>query len=512
MHMPRRSERTVNDTRPRLLIFIVAYNAEKTIRSVLTRIPTTLGEEYETEVLIIDDSSRDGTFEEGHEVKREQQIPYPIHILHNPINQGYGGNQKIGYQYAIENGFDFVALVHGDGQYAPERLPELVAPLRDGEVGAVFGSRMMTRGSALKGGMPLYKFVGNKILTWYENRMLRTSLSEFHSGYRVYRVDALRRIPFHLNTRDFHFDTEIIVQLVIARIPILELPIPTYYGDEISHVNGLAYAWHVTVATTKARLQELSLFYDRKFDCAPAPAVHAHYALKLGFTSSHTMALDAVRPGERVIDLGCAGGLFGAQLRAARGCHVTGVDVAPPAEGVVLDRFVEHDLDRGPPDLDYDQADVVLLLDVIEHLKSPEHFVAELAQRLSPSTRLVVTTGNVAFGITRLMLLFGEFNYGKRGILDLTHSRLFTFKSLRALFEQAGYRVLRVRGVPAPFPLAAGDNALGAALLGFNKALIRVSKGFFSYQMFFELRAYPSLPRLLVSATESARRRTTAAS
>ncbi|MDH5537640.1 MAG: bifunctional glycosyltransferase/class I SAM-dependent methyltransferase, partial [Betaproteobacteria bacterium] len=468
--MPRQSERTVSDARPRLLIFVVAYNAEKTIRSVLTRIPTKLGEEYETEILIIDDSSRDGTFEEGHEVKRGQQIPYPIHILHNPINQGYGGNQKIGYQYAIENGFDFVALVHGDGQYAPERLPGLVAPLRDGEVGAVFGSRMMTRGGALKGGMPLYKFVGNKILTWYENRMLRTSLSEFHSGYRVYRVDALQRIPFHLNTRDFHFDTEIIIQLVIARIPILELPIPTYYGDEISHVNGLAYAWHVTVATTKASLQELSLFYDRKFDCAPAPAVHAHYALKLGFTSSHTMALDAVRPGERVIDLGCAGGLFGAQLRATRGCHVTGVDVAPPAEGVVLDRFVEHDLDRGPPDLDYDQADVVLLLDVIEHLKSPEHFVAELAQRLSPSTRLVVTTGNVAFGITRLMLLFGEFNYGKRGILDLTHSRLFTFKSLRALFEQAGYRVLRVRGVPAPFPLAAGNNALGAALLGLNKA------------------------------------------
>jgi 2-polyprenyl-3-methyl-5-hydroxy-6-metoxy-1,4-benzoquinol methylase len=493
--------------RSRLLIFIVAYNAEKTIRSVLTRIPATLGEEYETEILIIDDSSRDGTFEEGHEVKREQRIPYPIHILHNPVNQGYGGNQKIGYQYAIESGFDFVALVHGDGQYAPERLPELVAPLRDGHVGAVFGSRMMTRGGALKGGMPHYKFVGNKILTWYENRMLRTSLSEFHSGYRVYRVDALRRIPFHLNTRDFHFDTEIIVQLVIARIPILELPIPTYYGDEISHVNGLAYAWHVTVATTKARLQELSLFYDRRFDCAPAPEVHAHYGLKLGFTSSHTMALDAVRPGERVIDLGCAGGLFGAQLRAAKGCHVTGADVAPPAEGVVLDRFVEHDLDRGPPDLDYEDTDAVLLLDVIEHLKSPERFVAELAAKLSPGTRLIVTTGNVAFGITRLMLLFGEFNYGKRGILDLTHSRLFTFKSLRALFEQAGYEVLRVRGVPAPFPLATGDNALGDALLGLNKALIHVSKGFFSYQMFFELRAYPSLSRLLRDAHHSARDR-----
>jgi 2-polyprenyl-3-methyl-5-hydroxy-6-metoxy-1,4-benzoquinol methylase len=359
--------------------------------------------------------------------------------------------------------------------------------------------------------MPLYKFVGNKVLTWLENRLLRTSLSEFHSGYRVYSVDALRRIPFHLNTRDFHFDTEIIIQLVVARIPILELPIPTYYGDEICHVNGLGYAWQVSKAAIKSRLQEMSLFYDRKFDCAPAPAANAHYALKLGFASSHTMALEAVKPGERVIDLGCAGGYFGAQLRAARSCHVTGVDVEPPAAGVTLDRFVRHDLDDGPPELDYEQADVVLMLDVIEHLRSPERFVAELQRKLPPTARLIVTTGNVAFAVTRLMLLLGQFNYGKRGILDLTHTRLFTFASLRALFEQAGYEVLRTRGIPAPFPLAAGDNVLGRSLLALNKALIGVSRGFFAYQAYFELRANPSLQQLLSAARRSARDRLAAA-
>jgi 2-polyprenyl-3-methyl-5-hydroxy-6-metoxy-1,4-benzoquinol methylase len=494
----------MNAVRPRLLVFIVAYNAEKTIRSVLTRIPPSLGETHEVEILIIDDSSKDGTFERGHEVKREQLVPFPIHVLHNPVNQGYGGNQKIGYQYAIENGFDIVALVHGDGQYAPECLPELVRPFAESDVGAVFGSRMMTRGGALKGGMPLYKFVGNKILTWFENKMLRTSLSEFHSGYRVYRVDALRRIPFHLNTRDFHFDTEIIVQLVIARLPILELAIPTYYGDEISHVNGLAYAWQVTVATATARLQELSLFYDRKFDCAPAAAANAHYALKLGFASSHTLALAAVKEGERVIDLGCAGGYFGAHLRASRGCHVTGIDVEPPAAGVVLDEFIQHDLNAGPPALDYRAADTVVFLDVIEHLHAPEKFVEALAQKLHARTRLVVTTGNVAFIVTRLMLLLGGFNYGKRGILDMTHTRLYTFASLRALFEQAGFEVVRVRGIPAPFPLATGDNSLGRLLLAVNGFLIRISKGLFSYQVYYELRANPTLSSLLENAKDSA--------
>jgi glycosyltransferase involved in cell wall biosynthesis len=124
-------------------------------------------------------------------------------VLYNPVNQGYGGNQKIGYHYAIENGFDFVALLHGDGQYAPEMLGALTEPLRQGEADAVFGSRMLVRGDALKGGMPLYKFLGNRILTSVQNRLLGTKLSEFHSGYRVYRVSAIKALPFDRNSNVF---------------------------------------------------------------------------------------------------------------------------------------------------------------------------------------------------------------------------------------------------------------------------------------------------------------------
>src|SRR5262249_7816313 len=152
---------------------------------------------------------------------------------------------KIGFHYAIRQGFDIVALVHGDGQYAPERLPDLLGPLVSGDADAVFGSRMMSGSNALKGGMPLYKYVGNKILTSIQNRLLHSNLSEFHSGYRLYSVAALRRIPFDRNTNDFHFDTEIIIQFFRAGLRIQELPIPTYYGDEICHVNGMRYAGQV---------------------------------------------------------------------------------------------------------------------------------------------------------------------------------------------------------------------------------------------------------------------------
>jgi len=490
--------------RQRLLVFIVAYNAESTIERVLTRIPASLATDFDIEVLVIDDSSQDRTFERGELARRAGALPFALHVLFNPVNQGYGGNQKIGFHYAIERGFDFVALVHGDGQYAPERLPELMLPLKEGQADAVFGSRMMTKGGALSGGMPLYKFVGNKILTWFQNRLLRTDLSEFHSGYRVYSVAALKEIPFDLNTNVFHFDTEIIIQLVIAGKRIREAPIPTYYGDEICHVDGLRYAWDVFVATTKARMQELSLFYDRKYDCAPSGAGHAQYASKLSFESPHAAAAALVKRGNRVLDLGCAGGYLSTEL-TRRGASVVAVDMFPLAEETQVERFICHDLNLPLP-LDASEFDCVLALDVIEHLHSPESFVDHLRASLAqnPKARVIASTGNVGFLIPRLMLLLGQFNYGKRGILDLTHTRLFTLGSFQRLFSQSGFDILEVRGIPAPFPHALGDSWFSRMLLAVNHMLIRVSRSLFSYQIMLVVKPRPTLALLLQDAIDSA--------
>jgi len=495
--------------KPRVLIFVVAYNAESTIGSVLSRVPTSLCVDYDVEVLIIDDASRDRTFETGHKARAEGLLRFALHVLFNPVNQGYGGNQKIGYHYAIQNGFDFVALVHGDGQYAPEALPELLRPLAEGQADAVFGSRMLTRGAALRGGMPRYKFIGNKILTWFENKLLRTTLSEFHSGYRIYSVDALKRVPFDRNTNDFHFDTEIITQFVIAKLRIKELSIPTYYGDEICHVNGLKYARNVVVAVMKARAQELGIFYDRKYDCAPKADGNAHYTIKLGYDSPHSATLERVNTGARVLDLGCAGGYVGSLLRREKKCHVTGVDLVPLGADVVLDQFIRYDLNEGVPAVPMQNYDYVLLLDVIEHLAAPEQFVDDLrdAMRRGGRARVIVSTGNIAFIATRLMLLLGQFNYGKRGILDLTHKRLFTFASLRRLFEQGGFYVVDTSGISAPFPLAMGDTRVSRALLAVNRFMIRLFRGAFSYQIFMVAEVRPSLENLLkLAVTESANR------
>jgi 2-polyprenyl-3-methyl-5-hydroxy-6-metoxy-1,4-benzoquinol methylase len=499
------------ERRPRLLIFVVAYDAEKTIESVLARIPAELNESYETEVLTIDDSSRDATFERASDVGRSSSLPFPLHVLFNPVNQGYGGNQKVGFQYAIEHDFDIVALLHGDGQYAPESLPELTRPVAAGEADAVLGSRMLTDGGALRGGMPLYKFVGNKILTRFQNAVLGSSLSEFHSGYRVYSVAALRQVPFDLNTNDFHFDTEILIQLLSAGFRIEEVPIPTYYGDEICHVDGLRYAADVVTTTLNARVQSLGLLYHPRYE-TEAPG-HDRYELKLDYPSPHTYALDVVKPGSRVLDLGCAGGWFGAELRR-RGCYVVGVDLVPLADGVELDEFHLWNLDDGLPDVAVEEFDYVLMLDVVEHLRDPEAFLRELYRRaaLAPRLKLVLSTGNIAFAATRLLLLLGQFNYGRRGILDMTHTRLFTFAALRRLFDGAGFRTLELKGVPAPFPLALGPGPAARALLRANLAAIDIAKRLFSYQIFVVGEPRRSLERLLQDAHVTAEQRSRASS
>jgi glycosyltransferase involved in cell wall biosynthesis len=469
--------------RKKVLIFIVAYNAETTIATVLRRIPPEIFS-YDYEILIIDDQSADRTFEISLECRRSN--PHlNITVLYNPDNQRYGGNQKIGYQYAIDNGFDVVALLHGDGQYAPEMLETLIRPVYEGKADAVFGTRMAKGHSALAGGMPLYKFVGNKILTFIQNRLLRMHLSEFHSGYRVYSVAALASLPFQYNTNDFHFDTEIIIQLKFSGCRILEIPIPTYYGDEVCHVNGLFYAWNVLKVTLAARLHQMNIFFKRQFDIyRPAE----RYPFKTGYTSSHTLAIDRVPPGSTVLDIGCGLGYVGRELEQ-KGCDVQGIDSARDMGSPLIDKFAYVDLETDDVPFSADDFDYILLLDVIEHLDQPAqyHLMDQLrnsASRKKPT--LVLTTPNIAFIVIRLLLLFGQFNYGRRGILDLTHRHLFTFRSLRRFLTAAGYKVLRWRGVPAPFQLALGDNLLSRLLAGINHLLIKVFWGLFSYQIYVE--------------------------
>ncbi|MCI5065281.1 bifunctional glycosyltransferase/class I SAM-dependent methyltransferase [bacterium] len=497
----------------RILIFIVAYNAEKTLNWVLDRIPRELLTP-ENGILVIDDSSKDETFEVG---LSYEKLPEGIEltVLRTPINQGYGGNQKLGYRYAIEKGFDAVVLLHGDGQYPPELIDEITSPILRGEADAVFGSRMMKSGEALKGGMPLYKYVGNRILSTFQNWWLNADLSEFHSGFRAYSVRALSEVPFENNTSDFHFDTEIIIQFLQKSFRIHEIPIPTYYGDEICHVDGMKYAWDVVKATLFSKIQNLGLFYQRKFDVGVNFRKHP-YEAKLDFISSHSLAADSVKESEvrgtRVLDLGCGEGVVARELQRS-GCEVTAVDRDPqPEVAAEVSSFLRHDLNalkREDP-LPADRYDVILLLDILEHLENPEDFLDRLRESFGHHTpRVIITTGNIGYFLLRFAHLIGQFNYGPRGILDIGHRRLFTFRNLQLLLEESGYVVDKVHGIPAPYPLVLGRNPFSRLLLSTSRTCIAIWKSFFSYQIYIEAKMTPSVQGMLsqmVTATEERRR------
>jgi 2-polyprenyl-3-methyl-5-hydroxy-6-metoxy-1,4-benzoquinol methylase len=433
-------------SRTRVGIFIVAFHAEHFIESVLARIPSALVDLF-VEILVIDDSSADATFPAARGAGERLGLKN-LRVLRTPFNRGYGGNQKLGYLHAIRRDLDYVILLHGDGQYAPEYLPQMIRAFGDGRADVVIGSRMMYRKGALRGGMPLYKWIGNQVLTFIENTALGSNLSEFHSGYRAYKVEALRSIPFQLNSNDFHFDTEVLVQLIRTGRTIVEVPVPTFYGDEICHVNGMKYALNCVKAVAKARIAEVGLLYEPQFDFGVFD--ESGYRIKSAPNTLHRRILsERWDPSSQVVDLGANRGHLSAEI-AEKVAHVTAVGLEKPeeagrAEAMALDLDGDFDLVLGRR-----QYDIVLALDVIEHLRRPEDGIRKIAAILKPGGLLYASTANIAYLPMRAALLVGQFNYGKRGILDLTHTRLFTTYSFKRLLTNGGFAIREVQGFGPP--------------------------------------------------------------
>jgi glycosyltransferase involved in cell wall biosynthesis len=469
----------------RIGVLIVAYNAASTLASVLDRLPRPFRSRVD-HVLICDDASEDGTYTVG--LGYQAIADMPITVIRHAENLGYGGNQKAGYRWALDHQLDVVVLLHGDGQYAPEVIEQLIEPLEDGRADAVFGSRLMKPGAARSGGMPMYKYLGNRILSRYENNMAGMNLTEWHSGYRAYRVDALSDIPFERNSDGFDFDTEIIVQLHEAGKRIVEVPIPTYYGDEICHVNGLHYAKDVVADVTKYRLHKLGL------GSGEMAFASDEYELKLSPHASHGRLLSWIRerPAGVVLDVGCADGRFGSLLRDA-GHRVVGVDRVKHVDvGDRLDTFVEADLNEGLPPEVGSGFDLIVAADVLEHAIDPAHLLEQLGARLVPDGVVFVSVPNFAHWYPRTRVAIGRFDYDRRGILDAGHIRFFTRRSFERLVEKAGFEVVRrsVVGLPIEALERGGHRPSGLArfVAAVDRKAADVWPTMFGYQFLYELR------------------------
>jgi glycosyltransferase involved in cell wall biosynthesis len=211
----------------KIAIFIPAYQVSKTITSVIDRIPKKIYNSVE-EIYVFDNCSTDDTYKVVINYKKKKNLS-KLNVFRNNKNLGYGGTQIKAYKYAISKNYDIVVMLHADGQYPPEMIGKLLQPLLKGEADMVFGSRI--NGNPLEGNMPYYKYVGNRFLTILENAVFGLHLTEYHSGFRAYRVNALKKVPFEFCNIDYSFDTDIIVQFKIANLIIKEITIPTHYDE-----------------------------------------------------------------------------------------------------------------------------------------------------------------------------------------------------------------------------------------------------------------------------------------
>jgi glycosyltransferase involved in cell wall biosynthesis len=240
-----------------IVVVMPARNAARTLERTVSGIP----KEWVDEIILVDDKSTDNTVDVARDL--------PINVIWHPHNVGYGGNQKTCYLQALQRDADIVVMLHPDGQYEPTLIPQMVTPILRGEADLVLGSRLAEPGMARAGGMPLYKYMANRALTAVENRLLGTSLSEMHTGYRAYSRGLLLQVPFLRNALDFSFDSEMLMQSVHLGFRVAEVPARTRYFADASSISlrsSVVYGVKTLWAGARLVLHRNGILRSRKFE------------------------------------------------------------------------------------------------------------------------------------------------------------------------------------------------------------------------------------------------------
>jgi glycosyltransferase involved in cell wall biosynthesis len=209
----------------KVIAVMPAYNASKTLEKTIKDIPKNVVDE----IILVDDFSSDDTTAKAKKLG--------LTVVTHPQNRGYGGNQKTCYTLALSNEADIVVMIHPDYQYDSSLTKEMVEPIINGRFDIMLGSRIRTRAEALAGGMPLYKYVGNRFLTFIENMFLGQNLSEYHTGFRAFHRSVLEKLPFHTYSDDFVFDSQVLFGAIASKARIGEVAVPVRYFEEASSIN-----------------------------------------------------------------------------------------------------------------------------------------------------------------------------------------------------------------------------------------------------------------------------------
>ncbi len=387
--------------------------------------------------------------------------PNSEHNIHIPLHSTTGFSFKLSIEYALKVGFDWILPIQC------QDLPTLIQnfgaclqclPTLDEAEKILIGYRTKHQTSVL-----------------FQKRFWKKSIDDFYSPIKIFRTNWFKNIPFQYN-EEKDFRDELTIQILLSKVLFATLPIES----DISVVHTVS--GRVRKLFWEAQYHVWGVFYKNKFDCV---IDNQQYSLKLGYASSHTYVIDAVKDGSKVVDIGA--GPYGiSPYLLDKSCDVTTIDMFDIPEQFKKVKHIIANLNE-TFDIPLEEYDYILFLDIIEHLLNPETFLAKVSEQFGhKKQKLILTTGNIAFFPLRLMLGMGYFNYGKSGILDKTHTRLFTFKTFKKLLQDSNLKITKIRGIPAPFPKALGNNFISKFLLWVNLSLIQISKGGFSYQIYVE--------------------------
>lgn len=407
-----------------------------------------------------------------------------LQIHRSAGDHGYGGARKAAFDYALRSGLQFAIVMRSDGRHPPEVLPQLLhAAMIEGDE-LVIAARRRFRGSRQRGSSLLLD-LAQAAACWLQNRILGIRRRDHASGYRLYSVRALAAIPFQLAHDDHSFDVDLTIQHRALGLSGAEVATCSDWREGDTSGGEALDALRACARAVEYRLHQLHFvrrgryFVDRGVD----------YTLKESPTGSHMQILAAIRPGSRVLDLGCSQGLLARPLREKQ-VQVVGVDQGPPEHlAEELQVYYQRDLEQ-PLELPVGRDfDYVVVADVIEHVRAPSQLLQSARRYLRPDGRLIISTPNIALWFYRLSLLVGRFEYGPRGVLDRTHVHLYTRDSFRREVQGAGFHILAERATALPFEVvfeSTGRSRLMRGAAHLYHRLARLWPEFFAYQHILE--------------------------
>ena len=467
---------------PRVALFLFDVPDAGVLRSTLERIPR-VADDWLEEIVVMQQRVSGPSIPEPARLVGDRKLELRIH--RPPRDSGYGRVRKAAFEYALRRGLDHVVFMRGDGLHPPEALCSLVHSAVMGAPRLVIASRLVRRRDMLRSWVPVARLAAHTLATGFQNRVLGLRLTDYHSGFRLYPVRDVERVPFQLNADDRSFDMQIVIQLRALGAAIDEVPVQPVWQEYATGREGLFEVLRACASAVDYRLHQLHFTRRGPFFVDPA----IHYTLKRSKAGSHMQIVDAIRPGTEVLDLGCSQGLLARPLRE-KDVRVTGVDAGPPERlADELAEYFQRDLEH-PLELPTGRRfDYVVSSDVIEHIRNRAQLLRSARRFLNEHGRLIISTPNVALWFYRLSLLVGRFEYGPRGVLDEDHVHLFTGSTFRREVQGAGFHIRRQRVTALPFEVvfqSTGRSRLIRSIERLYHLAARLWPSMFAYQYILE--------------------------